>query len=174
LERPDASKGKGYLGAAIQGTGTNPGTATRGKATKLWDIVRAAIAPHVAGDEAKAAATEQKIASFVAGYASILFFEDPAPYEPLQSFAMYKDKFDSWRDQTSGMHQLLLWAALEVEGMGANVQHYNPLIDEEVRKAWSFDPNWRLVSQMVIGKPIGDRPGPKAKKPVEARYRIIS
>lgn len=141
---------------------------------KLWDIVRAAVAPHVAGDEAKAAATEQKMASFAAGYGSILFFEDSAPYDPLQSFALYKDKFESWRDQTSGMHQMLLWTVLEAEGLGANVQHYNPLIDEGVHKTWNLDPNWKLISQMVIGRPVGDRPQPKEKKPVEGRYRIIS
>lgn len=58
--------------------------------------------------------------------------------------------------------------------MGANVQHYNPLIDEEVHKVWKLDSKWKLVSQMVIGKPVGDRPQPKEKKPVEERYRMIS
>jgi uncharacterized protein len=140
---------------------------------KLWDIARAAVAPRMAGDEAKAAATEQKMASFAGGYGTILFFEDPATYDPLQAFALYKDKFESWRDQTSGMHQLLLWTALEAEGLGANIQHYNPLIDEEVRKIWNFDANWKLISQMVIGKPVGDRPKPKETKPVERRYLII-
>jgi predicted oxidoreductase (fatty acid repression mutant protein) len=141
---------------------------------KLWDIVRGILAPHVKDNEAKAAATEQRTASFAAGFGSILFFEDLSPYDALQAFASYKDKFESWCDQTSGMHQLLLWTALEVEGMGANVQHYNPLIDEEVHKVWKLDSKWRLVSQMVIGKPVGDRPQPKEKNPVEERYRIIS
>lgn len=141
---------------------------------KLWDIVLATLAPHVKHDEATAAATEQRIASFVAGYGSIMFFEDLSTYDALQSFAIYKDKFPSWCDQTSAMHQLLLWTVLEAEGMGVNVQHYNPLIDEEVRKAWQLDSKWTLVSQMVIGKTVGDRPQPKEKKPVEERYRIIS
>jgi hypothetical protein len=45
LERPDASKGKGCLGAAIQGAGTNPGTATKGKATQLYSKVRSKEGP---------------------------------------------------------------------------------------------------------------------------------
>jgi hypothetical protein len=54
------------------------------------------------------------------------------------------------------MHQLLLWAALEAEGLGANTQHYNPLIDEEVSKFWistqigSLSRRWSSVSQWEI------------------------
>jgi uncharacterized protein len=62
---------------------------------KLWDIARAAIAPHFSGDEAKAAAIEQKMASFAGGYGTILFFEDPTSYDPLQAFVLYTDKRDA-------------------------------------------------------------------------------
>ena len=30
------------------------------------------------------------------------------------------------------MLQLVVWTALEAEGLGATLQHYNPLIDDEV------------------------------------------
>jgi predicted oxidoreductase (fatty acid repression mutant protein) len=102
------------------------------------------------------------------------FFEDPSTYDALSGFKMYADKFESWRDQTSAMHQLLLWTALEMEGMGANVQHYNPLIDEQVKEAWSLDTRWRVTAQMVIGKPVGDLPATKDKKFVKDRYRVLS
>ena len=103
---------------------------------KLWDIVQAAVKPFVSGEQA--VATEAKIAAFRAAYGTILFFEDPSTYDAFQAFKIYADKFESWRDQTSGMHQLLLWTALEAEGMGANLQHYNPLIDDEVKKTWEY------------------------------------
>lgn len=140
---------------------------------KLWEIVRAAVKPFVSGDQAKA--TEGKIAAFQGSHGTILFFEDASPYEPLQGFKLYADKFESWREQTSGMHQLLVWTALEEEGLGANVQHYNPLIDDEVKKTWSssIPAHWTLLSQMVVGTPVGDRPAQKDKKPVEDRYRIL-
>jgi uncharacterized protein len=139
---------------------------------KLWDIVQGAVAPFVSGDQATA--TQNKIKGFQAAYATILFFEDPVPFEPLASFKMYADKFESWRDQSNGMHQVVLWTALASEGLGANLQHYNPLIDDEVKKAWSIDSNWKLLAQMVVGKPAADSPPPKEKKPVGDRYRIIS
>ncbi|KIW88555.1 uncharacterized protein Z519_10601 [Cladophialophora bantiana CBS 173.52] len=141
---------------------------------KLWDIVKAAVAPHVAGNQERAAATEAKLSSFQAAYASILFLEDPSTYDPLSSFVTYADKFGAWREQGSGMHQLVLWTALEATGLGVNVQHYNPLIDDEVKKTWSIDEKWKLVAQMVVGKPAGERPSGKEQKPLENRYRVIS
>ncbi len=140
---------------------------------KLWDIVRAAVKPFVSGEQAQA--TEAKLASFQGSYGTIIFFEDPTAFNHLQAFKLYSDKFESWRDQTNGMHQVLLWTALNSEGMGANVQHYNPLIDDKVKETWSatIPSHWKLISQMVIGKPVGERPGPKEKKPLQDRYRII-
>ncbi|KAL6818119.1 nitroreductase family protein [Trichoderma sp. SZMC 28013] len=139
---------------------------------KLWDIVKAAVAPFVSGDQATS--TNAKIKGFQGAYATILFFEDPSPYEPLGSFKMYADKFEGWREQASGMHQLLIWSALALEGVGGNLQHYNPLIDDEVKKIWSINSNWKLLAQLVIGKPVGNAPAEKEKKPVEDRYVIHS
>lgn len=137
---------------------------------KIWDIVRSALKPLVPAEQA--AQTEAKLGGFQSAYGTVLFFEDPAPYEPLSAFKMYADKFSSWRDQTSGMHQVLFWAAIEAEGLGGNIQHYNPVIDDEVKKAWGIDPEWQLISQMVIGKPTSDRPAEKEKKPLKGRYMV--
>lgn len=139
---------------------------------RLWDIVKDAIAPLVAKEQAKA--TDAKIAAFQRAYATVLFFEDPSPYEPLESFRMYADKFESWREQTSGMHQLIVWSALALEGVGGNLQHYNPLIDDEVKKVWSIKSDWNLLAQLVIGKPIGDAPATKEKKPAGDRYKVYT
>ncbi|KAH8812246.1 hypothetical protein F5884DRAFT_855550 [Xylogone sp. PMI_703] len=95
-----------------------------------------------------------KIDSFQAAYASIVFFEDPTPYEPLMAYKSYVDKFESW--------------------LGAHLQHYNPLIDEEVKKTWSVSAEWKLTGQMVVGKLSGDQPPAKDKKAVSGRVRVIS
>ncbi|KAL7931980.1 nitroreductase family protein [Trichoderma chlorosporum] len=142
------------------------------QSTRIVDIVKAAVAPFVSGDQATN--TNAKIKGFQGAYATILFFEDPSPYEPLGSFKMYADKFEGWREQTSGMHQLLIWSALALEGVGGNLQHYNPIIDDEVKKTWSINSDWKLLAQLVIGKPVGNAPAEKEKKPVEDRYVIRS
>lgn len=35
--------------------------------------------------------------------------------------------------------------------MSANLQHYNPVIDEAVTSQWDIPTNWRLHSQLVFG-----------------------
>ena len=141
---------------------------------KLWDIVKAAILPHVAGNPERAAATEARLNGFHESYATILFYEDPSTFDHLLSLTTYADKFEAWREQTSGMHQLALWVALEADGMGANVQHYNPLIDKEVLTAFpSINPNWKLITQMVIGKPAGKPLADRVQKPLEERFQVL-
>jgi uncharacterized protein len=70
------------------------------------------------------------------------------------------------------MHQYVLWTALEKEGFGANLQHYNPLIDQKIASTWNVPENWSLKSQLVFGKPEG-QPGEKQFKPVEGERVFI-
>ena len=51
------------------------------------------------------------------------------------------------------MHQLAVWTMLEDAGFGASLQHYNPLIDKEVRERWDLPAAWRLFAQMPFGMP---------------------
>lgn len=80
--------------------------------------------------------------------------------------------FRSGSEHTSGMHQYALWVALEAEGLGVNLQHYNPSIDTRLETMYDVPATWSLKSQMVFGKPIG---GAKEKtfKPVEERVKYF-
>lgn len=140
---------------------------------KLWDIVKEALRPHAQSDEARAR-TEAKIdGSFASGYGTVLYFEDQTVVEGLQqSFPAYKENFPVWSEQASAMHQLAIWAMLEEAGLGASLQHYNPLIDDEVRRTWNLPANWKLVAQMPFGKPAQE-PGEKEYSPVDERVRVF-
>jgi uncharacterized protein len=70
------------------------------------------------------------------------------------------------------MHQLVVWAGLEEEGLGAYLQHYNPLIDEEVKNEWHIPSNWKLIAQMPFGKPTS-QPGKKEFKSIEDRVKYF-
>lgn len=70
------------------------------------------------------------------------------------------------------MHQYALWCALEAEGMGANLQHYHPLIDAKIVDTWKVPETWELRSQMVIGGRAG-APDEKAFKPVEGERFLM-
>ena len=37
------------------------------------------------------------------------------------------------------------------KNIGANLQHYNPLIDNTVKKEFNIDKNWKLIAQMPFG-----------------------
>lgn len=60
------------------------------------------------------------------------------------------------------MLQIHTWDALELEGLGCNLQHYNflPGFQDEVKKQWGLSEHWDLKAQMVFGKPVGQ---PKVK-----------
>ena len=127
---------------------------------KLWTIVKDTLRKLVPADAFSK--TQQKIdGSFSCGYGTILYFEDMSIVRSLQEkFPTYEDNFPIWSEQTSAMHQLAIWTMLEDAGLGASLQHYNPLIDEEVRKAWSLPDDWKLIAQMPFGTPTA-QPGPK-------------
>lgn len=138
---------------------------------KLWDITKEALRKVVPADQFSS--TEEKINSFKSGYGTVLFFEDNSIIESLQQqFALYKDNFPIWSQQSSGMHQLVIWTALEAEGLGVSLQHYNELIEADVKKEWSIPNNWKLIAQMPFGKPTAE-PGEKQFQPLEDRVKVF-
>jgi uncharacterized protein len=138
---------------------------------KLWNITTETLRGVVG--EADFAGTQQKMDSFKAGYGTVLFFEEQSIIKSLQEqFALYADNFPVWSNQSSGMHQLVVWAGLEAEGLGASLQHYNPLIDDEVKKEWGIPTEWKLLAQMPFGNPTA-QPGEKQFQPVEERVKFF-
>ena len=105
------------------------------------------------------AQTEAKLKSFAAGVGTVLFFEDQDVVRGLQQkFALYADKFPIFSEQSAGMAQLAVWGTLASAGVGASLQHYNPVIDAAVAREWHVPASWKLHAQMPFGAnaaPIG-------------------
>lgn len=139
---------------------------------KLWNMTKDILREIVPLDSFKN--TEAKIdGAFLAGYGTVLFFEDQEVVEELQrSFPAYADNFPVWSQQTSAMHQLTVWTMLEDKGLGVNLQHYNPLIDNAVAKEWNIPANWKLIAEMPFGSPIQE-PGDKNFEPIDKRVKIF-
>ncbi|SHJ94086.1 hypothetical protein SAMN02745163_02883 [Clostridium cavendishii DSM 21758] len=138
---------------------------------ELWNITKEGLRKIVPED--KFAPTEERVNSFYNGYGTVLFFEDTSVVESLQQqFALYKDNFPNWSQQATGILQYVVWTSLEVEGLGVSLQHYNPLIDEEVSKKWNIPSNWKFIAQMPFGKPTA---APKDKEfvPVNNRMKVF-
>lgn len=138
---------------------------------KLWDLTMEALRKIVPADQF--APTEEKINSFKNGYGTVLFFEDINTIEALQQqFALYSDNFPVWSQHSSGMLQYIVWTSLAIEGLGASLQHYNPLIENKIKEVWQIPDNWKLVAQMPFGKPVAPA-GVKAFLPLEDRVKIF-
>ena len=130
----------------------------------------------------------------------MLFYEDLAKVaEFVGKFPNYADKFgqctlclrcspyptrphprtnahiSSGSEQTNGMHQYIIWTALEAEGFGVNLQHYNPPINPKLTSEYKLPGTWDLKAQMVFGKPEGGPANPnKEILPVEGeRLKVI-
>ncbi|MFK3939578.1 nitroreductase family protein [Alkalihalobacillus sp. NPDC078783] len=137
---------------------------------KLWKLTTDTLRKVVPKENFSG--TQEKMDLFSQAYGTILFFEDEEIVKGLQEqFALYADNFPIWSEQTSGMHQFAIWTGLEIEGFGASLQHYNPLIDEDVRKEWNVPTTWRLRAQMPFGKPAS-KPGDKEFKPLDERVKL--
>lgn len=138
---------------------------------KLWNITEAVLREMVPEDQFEP--TAQKMESFRNGYGTVLFFEDQKVVEGLQEqFPTYSDKFPDYALQSSGMLQYIVWTALELEGFGASLQHYQPLIDKAVQEIWGVPENWTLLAQMPFGKPTA-APREKEFKSMDERFRVF-
>ncbi|WP_102408869.1 nitroreductase family protein [Parabacteroides bouchesdurhonensis] len=138
---------------------------------KLWNITKEILKAKLPEDAFKT--TEAKINNlFASGYGTILFYEDMSVIENLQkTYPGYKDNFPIWSYQTSGMHQFAIWTLLEDAGLGASLQHYNPLIDDAVAKEWNINPKWKLIAEMPFGEPT-NQPGKKEYLPLNERVFV--
>ncbi len=137
---------------------------------KLWQITLNCLKNIVPAE--KFATTEQKIASFAAGYGTILYFEDLETVQNLQKkYSLYKNNFLAWAQQSNAMLQFSVWTALAENGIGASLQHYNPLIDDSVKKEWNLPEQWSLIAQMPFGN-IEQTPDEKTFLPLEERVLI--
>ena len=126
---------------------------------KLWEIAKETLRKVV--PEGAFASTEAKLASFAACAGTILYFEETRVVTGLQEqFPLYQDNFPVWAQQENGMLQLNIWTALELEGLGASLQHYNPLIDDAVKAEWKLPESWKFIAQMPFGNPTAG-PDPK-------------
>jgi predicted oxidoreductase (fatty acid repression mutant protein) len=141
------------------------------KHKKLWDIALNTLKAIVPADSFPD--TEAKINSFAAAYGSVLYFDDTSVTNGFAAqFPLYKEKFLEWAQHSNGMLQFAVWTSLEAEGLGANLQHYNPLIDDGVKEAFDVPASWHLIAQMPFGNPIAPA-GAKEFVPIEDRVKIL-
>ena len=137
---------------------------TGDKQNELWDNIY---------DVFEGKVSREKIDSFKNGYGTILYFFDKAVVEDLENkFPLYASNFADWASQSSGMLQLSLWSCLRELEIGASLQHYNPVIDDMVKKMFDVPDSYVLKAQMPFGG-IGSEPDGKEKEDISKRVKIF-
>lgn len=134
------------------------------KQDKLWETVYKVFDGKV---------SREKIDSFQAGAGTILYFYDKHVVEGLQKqYPLYAENFPVWASQSSGMLQLCIWAGLRELGIGASLQHYNPVINDAVHQLFQLPDDYLLIAQMPFGGIVGE-PDTKEKEEISKRVQVI-
>ncbi len=131
---------------------------------KLWDGVYDSFGGEVSKD---------KIDTFKNAAGTVLFFYDNKLIEKMKKdYELYKDNFTPWALQANGMLQISIWSALEELGLGVNLQHYNPIIDDMVKEMFDVDKDYVLLGQMVYGNITGPA-DEKENEDIKKRVKVV-
>lgn len=138
---------------------------------QFWDIAKHELQQIVSAEHF--APTQEKLTAFAAAHGTILFFEDWSVVKSLQAqFPAYKEQFPQWAYQANAMAELAVWTALAENGMGASLQHYNPLVDLEVHRQFHVPLNWKLIAQMPFGVSLHAQAPEKTFLPIAERVHV--
>lgn len=138
---------------------------------KIWNTVLEVLKSIVPAEAVSG--TEQKIQSFAAGAGTVLFYEDQNVVKGLQEqFAAYADNFPIWSEHSTAIAQFAVWNILTEQGIGASLQHYNPIIDEKINVLFNIPSEWKLRAQLVFGS-IEAKAGEKTFIDDESRFKTF-
>lgn len=127
---------------------------------EFWRIVADVLLEKIGEERFKR--TGSKIASFSAAAGTVLFYEiDSVTEELIETYPSYAHAFPAWAEHGNAMLQFAVWTAITDMGLGANIQHYNPLVDDRAREAFGIPDGYRLIAQMPFGRILDPSPGKK-------------
>ncbi|KAK7420787.1 hypothetical protein QQX98_002591 [Neonectria punicea] len=142
----------------------------RDEHVKFWEIAKQCFKATMSEDTYKD--YEKKLSQRQGGYGTILLFED---LDVIRRYQTQNTRF-TWHllqfsEHNNAMQAFNLWTALSLEGLGCNLQHINPVVDQRIVGQWNISPQWSLKAQLVFGTPAG-APAEKTFAPVEDRLFV--
>lgn len=140
--------------------------------TKVWDMTEAQLRNIVPADQFEP--TKARIDGFRAAFGTVLFFEDQNVVKGLQEqFPLYADNFPKWSQESTALAQYAVWMVLAEHNIGANIQHYSPLVDAGVQAEWDIPASWQLKGQMPFGSIVAQAE-PKAYIDDAVRFKVFN
>lgn len=115
----------------------------------------------------------EKMQGFENAYGTILYFIDEKIVSSLQEkFPKYADNFPIWANHANAMLQFALWSAFAEKKIGANIQHYNPVIDQQIKEHFAIPKDYKLIAQMPFGG-IQGKAKQKDKEDISNRVQFL-
>ncbi|KAL6897450.1 Nitroreductase [Trichoderma evansii] len=161
---------------------TQPGRitlVTGEKHKQLWDIIIKTSEPILKGaGEAVWNTMSGVFESHKASYGSVVFWESgKAIKEAGEKHQSAAHMFPQFAEHATGMAQILVWTALELEGLGANLQHLQaiPPVEAEIKKFLQVPDDYSLKAHLNYG----DEPGPHnttvpEKLPLSETLKVVN
>lgn len=141
------------------------------KNEKFWETTKS-ILEETMGQDRDFEPTRQKIDNFKHSHGTILYYEDQSVINALQDkMPNFYENFEIWSNQANAMHQYAIWTALATQGIGASLQHYNPIVDEATASEFDIPKTWKLIAQMPFGD-VREEAKEKEIKPIEDRFIV--
>lgn len=84
--------------------------------------------------------------------------------------------FAEFGDHATGMYQILVWTALELEGLGANLQHLNaiPPVEAALKEFLGVPEDYKLKAHLNYGDEAQEHPQPPQKLPYDETLKVVS
>ena len=109
----------------------------------------------------------------VSAHGTILLFEDADILAQMQKqFALYAESMENWLQQGNAILSYMIWQCLAEQKVGASLQHYGNLVENDVIEQFHLPQAWRLVAQMPFGG-IMAPPAAKEVVPLSERFKVL-
>ncbi|RSL52538.1 hypothetical protein CEP54_010849 [Fusarium duplospermum] len=147
------------------------------KHKQLWDVVIEAAEPIL--KEAGPGvwdAMGPRFQAFKNAYGSVLFWDSGETIKSSQEIhKSAAHMFPQFADHASGMAQILVWTALELEGFGANLQHMGaiPPVEAALKKFLEVPDDYSLKANMNFGELAQPHPEVPEKLPLSETLKIV-
>ncbi|KAI8725576.1 Nitroreductase domain-containing protein [Fusarium sp. LHS14.1] len=147
------------------------------KHKQLWDVVIEHAEPILKGAGPGVwDAMGPRFQAFKNAYGSVLFWDSGATIKSSQeTHASAAHMFPQFADHASGMAQILVWTALELEGFGANLQHMGaiPPVEAALKKFLEVPDDYSLKANLNFGELAQPHPEVPEKLPLSETLKII-
>ncbi|KAM0326137.1 hypothetical protein ACHAQA_006730 [Verticillium albo-atrum] len=147
------------------------------KHKQLWDVVIETAEPVLKGFGLGVwEAMGPRFQAFKTAYGSVLFWDSGNSIKSAQqTHQSAAHMFDQFADHASGMAQLLVWTALELEGFGANLQHLAaiPPVEAALKKFLQVPDDYSLKANLNFGEEAQPHPEVPEKLPLSETLVVV-